>query len=310
LKCNYCPLDEEALLHITGPESLTFLQGQTTCDTRIVDASHAVPGIYCTPQGRVVCDFLLCQLGPEHFALRMRQDIRTNSSAMFGKYIIFSKAKLQDQRDDWQAFAIWGPDAAASVAQIFGDSPNERFASHSGEGFVLVQMDTNGEEFECYLDSSENSALQQQMDQRMKCSTESDWQALQIANGVARIEAATIEEFIPQVLNYDLTGHISFSKGCYTGQEVVARLHYRGKPKRRTYLATSPEAKNVAAGTNLFHPGETQSIGNVVNSIRVQNEIHALVAATTKGLDKGLSLGGPDGPLLTLGELPYVLESE
>jgi len=92
LNCNYALLEQEALLHIVGPDTLKFLQGQTTCDTREVDSEHATPGAFCTPQGRVICDFLICELAPEHFSLRMRREIRDNSATAFGKYIIFSKS--------------------------------------------------------------------------------------------------------------------------------------------------------------------------------------------------------------------------
>ena len=81
LNCEFTTLPGEGLLHISGPETLGFLQGQTTCDTRRLDASTAIPGAYCTPQGRVVCDFLLLQLGQEHVGLRMRSDILDASAA-------------------------------------------------------------------------------------------------------------------------------------------------------------------------------------------------------------------------------------
>ncbi len=240
MNCQYTHLEQEALLHIIGPDTLKFLQGQTTCDTRKVTPSHAVPGVFCTPQGRVVCDFLLCELGQDHFALRLRRDIRARSSTTFGKYIIFSKAKLDDTREDWAPYAVWGQDAANALGKIFGELPSARFGSTRGDGFVLVQTDEQGQQFECYLLNTSNGAHLARMDEMMTPGSETQWQALQIANGIARIEAATVEEFVPQILNYDHTGHISFNKGCYTGQEVVARLHYLGKPKRRTYVAELP----------------------------------------------------------------------
>ena len=82
---HFTQLDDEALLHISGPDSLTFLQGQTTCDTRIVSAEQAVSGAYCTPQGRMVCDFLLAALGDDHFGLRMRGDVVPAAAEAFGK---------------------------------------------------------------------------------------------------------------------------------------------------------------------------------------------------------------------------------
>lgn len=304
----YAPLQQDTLLHIAGPDTLTFLQGQVTCDTRRLGPEQALLGAYCTPQGRVVCDFLLCQLAPEHCALRLRRDIRQESAATFGKYIIFSKAEVDSARDDWQLLGCWGPGAAAALRQVFDMAPDGHLACCIGEDFALVQMDEDGRQFECYLQEQRWQSLQPAFAGVMEGSDEGAWQALAIARGIGRIEAATTGEFIPQMLNYDLTGHVSFSKGCYTGQEVVARMHYRGTPKRRMYLATVQGSQQPAAGTALYSGGE-QSVGNVVNSCRADGKTLALVVATADGVADGLACGGPDGSALEIGQLPYPLES-
>ena len=310
MNCQYAPLEEEALLHIAGPDSLTFLQGQTTCDTRSVDPGHAIPGAYCTPQGRVVCDFLLSQLAEDHYVMRMRRDIRAGSAITFGKYIIFSKAELDAERDDWQVLACWGPDAAGALNDLFGAVPAERFGAIGGDGFVLVQMDDNSQHFECYLETAKNPQRLAQMDEIMHLAPPAAWQALQINAGIGRIEAATTGEFIPQMLNYDLTGHINFTKGCYTGQEVVARLHYRGKPKRRMYQAELPGIETVTAGTPLYSSGTQQSVGNIVNSALTDERQLGLIVATATGVENGLHLEAEDGPALKVGELPYSVQSD
>jgi tRNA-modifying protein YgfZ len=310
LNCQYSHLEREALLHIVGPDTLKFLQGQTTCDTRKVTPKSSVAGVFCTPKGRAVCDFLLCELGPDQFALRMRRDIRASSSAAFGKYIIFSKAKLDDTREDWASYAVWGQEASKALGEIFGETPSERFGTSRGEGFVLVQTDEQGEQFECYLHSVSSAARLALMAKLIQSGSEPEWEVLQIRNGIARIEAATVEEFVPQTLNYDRTGHISFNKGCYTGQEVVARLHYLGKPKSRTYVAELPPGTNCAAGTAVYDAASGQVIGAIVNSSTSQGKILALVAATVGGIANGLHLASSDGPSLTLGELPYTLDAD
>ena len=112
------------------------------------------------------------------------------------------------------------------------------------------------------------------------------------------------------MLNYDLTGHISFTKGCYTGQEVVARLHYRGTPKRRLYRVNLPEATDVRAGEALYGDGE-QSVGNLVNLAQADGGCpRGLAIATVSKLAEGLHLESAAGPALELLELPYSLESE
>jgi folate-binding protein YgfZ len=310
LNCQYAPLEQEALLHIAGPDTLKFLQGQTTCDTRKVNSRHALPGAFCTPKGRVVCDFLLCELGPEHFALRLRRDIRATSASVFGKYIVFSKAKLDANRDDWLVVAVWGDEAASALAEVFADVPGERFGATSGDGFALVQTDELGREFECYLHSDGTGEYQARIAALIPAASETQWQARQIANGIARIESATVEAFVPQILNYDLTGHISFNKGCYTGQEVVARLHYLGKSKRRTYLTELDGATDCLVGSHVYAAQEEKSVGTIVNLGSRDGKTVLLVTATASGITSGLHLGSPDGPLLIQATLPYPVESD
>lgn len=308
MNSHFSQLEQEALLHISGPDSLTFLQGQTSCDTRNVDLNHAQPGVFCTPQGRVVCDFMLCQLGAEHFALRLRRDIRLVSSQTFGKYIIFSKASLDDNREDWLPAAVWGPEASSAVQALFGTAPGKRFDATTGEGFVVIQADEQGQQFECFLQEAAASQYLDRMAQEMTRGMEAEWQALQITDGLARIELATMEEHVPQTLNYDVTGHISFNKGCYTGQEVVARLHYLGKPKRRAYPADLPAGAECCAGTPLFDARTGNNVGSIVNAVATTTGVSALVEATADGIANGLLLGAADGTPLAIRALPYSLE--
>ncbi len=310
LNCHYARLEQEALLHISGPDTLTFLQGQTTCDTRLVDGGHALPGAYCTPQGRVVCDFLLLELGPEHYALRLRRDIRGSSSATFGKYIVFSKAELDEERDDWLVLGVWGPEATEALRSIFGGAPQERFDALSGDGFVLVRMDAEGRQYECFLDESSAPGYLDDMAATMQAGEQSGWRAAQITDGLARIEAATVEEHVPQSLNYDITGHVSFNKGCYTGQEVVARLHYRGKPKRRTYLAGLPADTPCNAGDKVVDAVTGKSAGSIVNVAATAGGTRVLVEATADGLANGLQLDDGSGIVLEPAALPYALDSD
>jgi folate-binding protein YgfZ len=275
-----------------------------------VNPGNAASGAFCTPQGRVICDFLLCQLGAEHFVLRMRREIRDRSSKAFGKYIIFSKAKLDASRDDWECVAVWGDDAAQALREVFGEVPDKRFGAHSGDDFALIQIDDAGREFECYLHDENAARRIARLATLMSLGTEDEWRTRQIANGIARIEAAIVEEFVPQTLNYDLTGAISFNKGCYTGQEVVARLHYRGKAKRRSYLFELAGESRPAAGTALYSTGAAQSSGNVVNASIYEGNSLLLATATIEGIHEGLHLGAIDGPLLKQISLPYSIESD
>ncbi len=305
------PLPGESLLHIRGPDALAFLQGQATCDTRSLDASSALPGACCTPQGRVICDFLLVQLEADHLALRMRRDILDVAAATLGRYIVFSRAELDAAQDTWQAVACWGSEAAGQVAELCGVRPHRRYEVVSGPGLLAVQVDDEGAQFECYLDRSRHGELPAPLAHGLVQEGEARWRALQIANGIGRVERPTVESFVPQMLNYDLTGHISFSKGCYTGQEVVARLHYRGRSKRRLYLVRFEGPADTPAGTELFTAAGGQSVGSIVNAAAAdRGGAVALAVATAEGVAAGLHLGNPEGPSLAVGRLPYPVAAD
>jgi folate-binding protein YgfZ len=302
----YTVLNNEALLHISGPDSLKFLQGQTTCDTSKVTPEQATLGAYCTPKGRVVCDFVLCQVGGNEFALCMRRDILETSAATFSKYIMFSKAELNQGNTNWKIYGCWGTEAkqavynALQVQDGIEASPGSSYSSVCGEGFSIIQIDEAGTQFECYIDAQNRPELAHQLEGALSVSNENHWKALQIEQGIGRIEASTSEDYIPQMVNYDLTGHISFEKGCYTGQEVVARMHYRGKSKKRLFRAASAETQVLQAGTALFNNSSSQSVGSIVNSaLDEAGQSIALIVAPVESDSQSLHLGDPEGPLVT-----------
>lgn len=310
MSAHYALLTSESLLHISGPDTLTFLQGQTTCDTREVDAQHAVVGAYCNPQGRMACDFLLVQLGENHYALRLKADILASAAKTFGKYIVFSKAELESEREDWQVIGCWGDQVAEALAKLDIPLPQGKYQAVTGQGYVLVQMDDAGTVFEALIDMQNHKNHFELLTNAISEGQESQWQALQIRAGMGRVEAPNVEELLPQMLNYDVTGHVNFTKGCYTGQEIVARLHYRGKAKRRLYLGEIATTEAPLAGTELFNSRSEQSVGTVVNAAYDGQHTVCLFTATTKGIEEGLRLASGQGPAIALLELPYALPDQ
>ncbi|MEH6570771.1 MAG: hypothetical protein V7709_16950 [Halioglobus sp.] len=311
LDAHYSKLEQDGLLLIQGPDSLNFLQGQTTCDTSKIDGEHALLGAYCNPQGRMCCDFLLVGIGEDQFALRMRKDIISSSAAVFGKYIIFSKATLNSDNSEWHVFAFWGKDVREALSTIVPTMPVAKLAAVTEDSYTLVQIDEAGSQYECYINVNAPADIVEKFHAIAPRAQEEHWHALQIKAGIGRIENNTSEAFIPQMLNYDITGHVNFKKGCYTGQEVVARMHYRGKPKRRAYVASLPGAEITDAGTALFSGESAQSVGNIVNSAHdASGKTMVLIVSTVPGIENGLHLGGPNGQQLEVGQLPYSIEKD
>jgi len=243
----------------------------------------------------------------------MHRGICDNSAAVFGKYIVFSKAKISNASSDWRSFAVWGDE----LAQALDIKCRELDSVYEQHGAWWVQTDVAGKRLECHVPTGSANTLIEILDGKLQSSDEAAWRLAEINAGQGHLEPETVEMFIPQMLNYQLTGHVSFKKGCYTGQEVVARMHYRGKIKRPMYLATialEAEAETgasvaPAAGTPLYSPGKEQSIGNVVNCARDNDSYRLLAVVASAAIEAGVHLGEPAGPQLSFHDLPYSLPS-
>jgi folate-binding protein YgfZ len=322
-------LSQRGALLVRGPDTLTFLQGQTTCDLNLLTPRRALIGAYCTAQGRLVCDFLLLGCGQDSWLMCMHRGICDSSAATFGKYIVFSNAEINNASDQWCSFAVWGD----TVAPDMGLGVGERYRVIEKDGAWWVQADERGQRFECLVPASMAPAFTDTLAAKLQPAAEQAWQLAEINAGLGHVEPETVEMFIPQMLNYQLTGHISFNKGCYTGQEVVARMHYRGKLKKPMFLASlagtpaagtpaagtpaagtpaagTPAAGTPAAGTPLYKPGSEQSIGNVVNCAPDGDTCRLLAVVTSKVRDLGVHLASPTGPLLDFHDLPYTVPAD
>jgi tRNA-modifying protein YgfZ len=293
----YTNLTNRGVLQFLGPDTRTFLQGQTTCDIAELDTSGTLVGAYCTPQGRMVCDFRVVPLNDEDCLLIMHRSICESSAAAFGKYIVFSKSEISLASDDWTVFALWGDDLSDVTAGA------------DTHGAIWRAVDDSGHRYECYCPTSAIDNVEEQLSALAQKTEESAWQLEEINAGLGHIEAETVDMFIPQMLNLQVTGHISFSKGCYTGQEVVARMHYRGKLKRPMYIADI-DSSAPAAGTPLFKADSEQSVGNIVNAVAIGDACRVLAVCTTDAAAGEVFLGESAGPSLQFSELPYSLEQD
>lgn len=298
------------LLAINGPDTAKFLQGQTTCNLKEVDNSHSVAGAYCTPKGRMVSSFHIARMSEDEYLLRMRADIVDSTCATLAKYIVFSKAKQQNASAAYQLFGLAGENARSAIEKTFGRAPDGKWQTVTGAGKIAIQLDQQGLIYECWVTNEEAAACWQSLATDMPAAGSRLWTLLTIQQGCGEICAATVDLFIPQMLNYQQTGAVSFTKGCYTGQEIVARMQYRGKLKRRMYRV-SIESVTVAAGEELFITGSEQAIGSVVNSVIIdQHSSEALAVLTNQDVAANASIITANGASIQLLDLPYAVDSD
>lgn len=293
-----CPLPQYGLLQVKGADSKTFLQGQTSCDWRNISDTQAGRGDYCNIKGRIISSFLAAAPNSDCALLRMRSDICASSLATFKKYIVFSKAEISDASEQYVAMGISGKHAKSLLEAHLTLPESGQLATHSEEGLCVIQLDEQQQQFECWLAPDRAITLWQALSKDARAVDSAHWEQLNIQQGIAEISQPSEDLFIPQMLDHQHIGAVSFDKGCYTGQEIVARMQYRGKLKRHLYRALSTDQLvSAQSGDGVYASDFTQSVGNLVSVISSNNSSHMLVVASDDAAETGAFLQGLESPL-------------
>ncbi|WP_096087255.1 YgfZ/GcvT domain-containing protein [Agaribacterium haliotis] len=224
---SYSPLEHYALLRFSGPDARSFLQGQCSIDINKIGTQGSF-GCHCNAKGRVISSFYAAQVGDD-IILRLHRDICDLAVLAFKKYMIFSKVELTIC-DELQAVAVFTDEPGPNRPALHGSITQGADIAH------VHQISSTVHELWLSTEQSQKLGLQ-----KNKLGAKL-WQATLIQQGIAEIQKGQSEVFLPQELNYQLIGAVDFKKGCYTGQEVIARLHYRGQLKkhmRRIEVASS-----------------------------------------------------------------------
>lgn len=227
----FYPLEHLCILGVAGTDALTFLQGQGTQDYLHLSDNGPQPGAFCTPKGRVVANVwnLVLATEPAEVKLVLSASACDGLQKHLKKYIPFFRgSRLTDERLHYHGVGLAGSNVEATLDDWLGPGQhgiwqrNGHFAFILPDGRAHLWLDARADDYEAWLERIEQSSV-------LPCEA---WQKLDIQAGYAWTEADHQERFVPQVLDLDHLNGIAFNKGCYTGQEVVARLHYKGKSKR------------------------------------------------------------------------------
>ncbi len=249
-----CDLSHLGLLEIDGADAVTFLQGQVTNDVKLLtdqnDISRAHYTAYCNPKGRMLALFLAFahhnnQLG-NHLHLQVNRELLAAIMKRLNMYIMRSKVNIKDASETIIKFGLNGPQAASMLSPLFSSVPNDNYELVTLENGTLLKLPSlnNQQRFQIFTDTINAPLIWNALKQNCQLVGKPCWDWIEIQLGIPDIELNTQVQFVPQMLNLDLLNAINFKKGCYTGQEIVARTHYLGTVKRRTYLAEiTTEAK-------------------------------------------------------------------
>jgi hypothetical protein len=302
-------LSHLGLLAVTGEDAATFLQGQLTNDVRLLDGSNSQYAGYCTAKGRLLATLMLWKHADTYY-LQLNGAIAPAIMKRLSMFILRSKVKISsaDQSNSGQIrFGIAGNGASTMLAEIFPDIPRQPHQIIFHDDTTLLRLPGIAPRFEIIAPSVAAPALWEKLSQKLKPIGTSRWEWLDIRAGIPQVTAATQEAFVPQMLNLDLLDGINFKKGCYTGQEIVARTHYLGKVKRRAQLAHIDSQQIPQAGEDVFGSGTTEPVGKIVNvAAAPTGGFDLLVEIRMEVIEAGaIHWQAQDGPILELLALPY-----
>ncbi len=284
-----CDLSHEGLIRVHGEESETFLQGQLTNDIRNVDENtHQLSG-YCSPKGRLLALFRLFRRQDGYY-LQFPHPLLDSSLKRLRMFVLRSKVTLDDVSDELVRFALTGTDAEKLLGEQLTELPSGDFETVTTNGITALRLTGPIPRFILCGESSAMQPLWQSLHAAGATPAgNAVWHWLQIQVGEPEVVTETVEAFVPQMLNLQLINGVSFKKGCYTGQEVVARMQYLGKLKRRMYLAHSDSTQKPNIGDELYSPGSSsgQGAGKIVSVAPApQGGYDMLTVLETSGVER------------------------
>jgi len=296
-----------ATLGFSGPDAGVFLQGQLSCDVNGLDAAHGTLGCYCTPQGRMLANFLLWRDGDE-LRMALAADIAAAVQKRLQMFVLRSKVKIAALDPELVLLGVAGPSGAIALHEATGLAPREAMALQRADGVSAVRLP--GERLLVAAQLHAAIGLWQRLAGMLVPVGTAAWRWLDIVAGMPLVTTPTQDQFVPQMTNLELIGGVDFRKGCYTGQEVIARTQYRGKVKRRMYLAHVAGAE-ASPGDQVVGADDGEPAGGMVVNAAPSPEGGSDLLAVLQSASVGardLHLRAPDGPRLEMRALPYGIE--
>ena len=302
----FCRLSHEGLLAVRGPDASKFLQGQLTCNLNYLSADTASLGARCTPKGRMLSSFRIVQQG-DGYLLAMASELLDSQLTDLQKYAAFSKSKLSDESAQWLRIGLQGGDAVLTSLGLNLPATADSVV-HAGDMLAVRLSDGRSE---LWAPAAEAETVLATLAAQLREAPLNDWLLAQVRAGIGQVFGANREQLIPQMINLQALGGVSFKKGCYTGQEIVARMQYLGKLKRRLQRLSLAEGELPAVGSELFSPVHGSSVGEVVLAAGNGDGAELLAVLQEDAVADGrIHLGSPEGPSLDLLELPYQLDAD
>lgn len=291
-------LSHLGLIEVRGADAFGFLQGQLSNDLRIVRETRAQLSAWCSAQGRVLAIMCIFKRGDAYY-LQLPREILESILKRLRLYMLRAQVTLTDVSDTLLQIGIAGAQGAELLTSRFGDSPDVPYAVVQSEQISIVRLPGQMPRFMLAGPYSGIRAVWDKFSAALTPTGGAPWRLLDIRDGLPALQPATQDQFIPQMLNLDALDAVSFTKGCYPGQEIVARARHLGEVKRRLYLA-SAESEAAPQPGDALYAREGAQVGQVINAQVSPAGGFALLAVVQTGQAKpdSLHLGNAGGTLL------------
>ena len=260
-------LDKTATIRVEGDDRIQFLQGQLTQDINLVSQDKALYAGFCNPKGRVLA-FMLCYVAHESIHIQLDNSIKESILKKLKMYVLRSKVSLNLLEETFTSIGFVGTKALVERnIQI----PKNHLDIVQYQDVMIIRVGQDSERYQLMGETSKVNEFIKLNFSAYSTMSLDDWNNLNILDGIPDIYPTTQEAFIPQSLNMDLIEGINFKKGCYTGQEIVARTHYLGKVKRRMYRAFIKSLVDLNPGDQILNKNG-EDTGQLVRSAKENND--------------------------------------
>jgi folate-binding protein YgfZ len=309
----FADLTHYGLVSVHGEDAQSFLQGQLTNDLRAVDEQHSQLSGHCNAKGRLLATFRVFRRGDSHY-LCLPTEMIENLLKRLRMYVLRARVTLEDASDTFVHLGVSGSDCEEELRDFAGDIPAAMHGVCQDERQLIVRVPGIHPSFEIFTDVDQARELWTRLNVRSAPIGAEAWQLLDIQAGVPMIYPKTSEAFVPQMVNLQLVDGVSFRKGCYPGQEIVARMQYLGKLKRRMYKIRIDTDAAPQPGDDIVSPSDpNQSAGKLVSAAAHPDGGYAALAVlqiATVEQNPQLRLDSGAGPNVTLEHLPYPFPAE
>ncbi len=309
---NWCKIKSSGLLRFEGPDAQAFLQGQLTSNVQALPPEKSQYSGYCTAKGRLLACMLLWQRDGAYYMMLPRE-LSDPVRKRLSMYILRTKVKATDASAEHVFFGVTGKSTAATVdaivAKFGGTAPRSDHEAMHQQMLSVLKLPV--ERYLIVASASAAGEIEAVLASAAVASPETMWSRLDIEAGVPSVYIATQEQFVPQTVNFDFIGAVSFDKGCYPGQEIVARMHYLGKLKQRMIRAQIGSDESPQAGDKLYSEAfGDQASGMIVSAIRAEDGRHDVLAVvqTSTIENSDMHWKSPSGPALEIVALPYIVK--